>query len=268
MTCPDRCRDRQRLEVVPMEPQPLREAHDHARRQPALDDLARHRTLEERLDGLRHVGRREAVARHGLAVEVDEELRDARLLLVREVDDARAPAASSFSALADSPRRTERSGPKTLTARLVLLPEIMWSMRWLIGWPKLTLTPGSSPRPVRISASSTGLGRPGRSTTSISEAFTPWTCSSFSARPVRRLVETTSGKARSAFSTSRPRLSPSLSGVPEGTHERDGEAALVERRQERLPQEWQDREGRDEAPRTAPPRTSARLSRQKVSVRS
>ena len=102
------------------------------------------------------------------------------------------------SASAARPRRTARSGPKIFTARLVLLPEIMWSMRWEIGWPKVTAAPGTRATDRRISASSSALGRPSRSTTSISDALTPCTCSSFSARPVRRLVETTSGKTISA----------------------------------------------------------------------
>ena len=44
----------------------------------------------------------------------------------------------------------------------------------------------------------------GRVTTSISLAFTPAACSSSSARPVRRVVETTSGVRCSVSSTMRP----------------------------------------------------------------
>ena len=65
------------------------------------------------------------------------------------------------SIFCERPRSTARSGPKSLTARFVLLPEIMWSIRWLMGWPKLTLTPGIMVTARRISASTSSLGRPG-----------------------------------------------------------------------------------------------------------
>ncbi len=55
--------------------EPLREADHHARSDAALDDLARHRALEEGLDGARQVGRRDAVPGHRRAVEVDQQLR-------------------------------------------------------------------------------------------------------------------------------------------------------------------------------------------------
>ena len=136
----------------------------------------------------------------------------------------RCPArrAASLRARRDRPRRTARSGPNTLTARFVLLPEIMWSMRWLIGWPKVTLTPGMvRHRRAHLGEQLLLRAGPGRSTTSISEALTPWTCSSFSARPVRRLVETTSGKASSASSTWRPSASLSSSGDARRAHQAD-----------------------------------------------
>ena len=101
------------------------------------------------------------------------------------------------SSAADARRRsTDRSGPKIFTARLALEPEIMWSMRWLMGWPKVTLTPGIVATARRISTSRSSFGRPFRSTTSISAPLTPCRCSSRSARPVRRLVDTTSGKGQ------------------------------------------------------------------------
>ena len=244
------------LEVVAMQPQPLRKANDYPRCEPALHDLAGRRSpWNSASTDCAMPRRREAVARHGLAVEVDEELRHRRPAPGCDRSTIPGTPRSTRSALADRPRRTERSGPKILTARLVLLPEIMWSMRWLIGWPKLTLTPGIvRHRPphlgeqLRLRAAWTQddlhLG-----------GVDALTCSSFSARPVRRLVETTSGNASSAFSTSRPRASPSRKRRAQRAHEANREAAFVEGRQERLAEERQDREGRPRARAAAPPRT-------------
>ena len=118
---------------------------------------------------------------------------------------------------ADARRRSiDRSGPKILIAKLALEPEIMWSMRWLIGCPKVTATPGIVATARRISVSNSSFGRPRRSTTSISAPLTPCRCSSRSARPVRRLVDTTSSKASSDSSTWRPRASLSSRVIPGG----------------------------------------------------
>ena len=51
-----------------------------------------------------------------------EQLRHRRLLLVAEVHDARDALQERAPRSPDRPRSTARSGPKTLTARLVLLP--------------------------------------------------------------------------------------------------------------------------------------------------
>ena len=91
---------------------------------------------------------------------------------------------------------------------LARVPESMWSIRCEIGWPIVTFVPGSvaelrAAAPARSSA----RGRPvSRRPTSISAASTPCTCSSYSARPVRRAVATTSGCASRICSTRAPDL--------------------------------------------------------------
>ena len=79
-------------------------------------------------------------------------------------------------------------------------------MRCEIGWPIVTLVPGSSETFCRSSSSTASRGRSFISSrTSISADSTPCTCSSNSARPVRRAVEVTSG----TLSISRSRALPS-----------------------------------------------------------
>ena len=178
-----------------------------------------------------------------------------------------ARAASRRSA--ESPRSTERSGPKTLTARLVLLPEIMWSMRWLIGWPKLTLTPGIVATARRISASSTLLGPPGPQHHLHLRGVHP-----LDVLVLLRAARAPAG--RDDLREGEQRLldlaaeaSPSLERRPERADERDGQAALVERRQERLRRGTAGARGRATKRRRARRRGRApRRSRQKVSVRS
>ena len=79
-------------------------------------------------------------------------------------------------------------------------------MRCEIGWPIVTLVPGSSETFCRSSSSTASRGRSFISSrTSISADSTPCTCSSSSALPVRRAVEVTSG----TLSISRSRALPS-----------------------------------------------------------
>ena len=139
-----------------------RQRHHHPRADVALHQLADLVALEQRLHRRRQVRRGQAVAGDGGTVEVDDELRHGGLLLVRQVHDAghlgQHLARPAPRGCAGRPGR----GPNTLTARLVRLPEIMWSMRWLIGWPKVTFTPGSVATARRRSAKSSSLSRPGR----------------------------------------------------------------------------------------------------------
>ena len=88
-------------------------------------------------------------------------------------------------------------------------------MRCEIGWPIVTFMPGSVENP-RRSVGQQLFARPlvSRRPTSISAASTPCTCSSSSARPVRRAVATTSGCASRICSTRRPISSDFASDVP------------------------------------------------------
>ena len=114
-----------------------------------------------------------------------------------------------------SARSTPRSFPKILTATLARDPDSMWSIRCEIGWPTVMLVPGISDRRPRISCSTTSRGRPsGSSRTSISADSTPWTCSSSSARPVRRAVATTSGTSSRRRSIALPSAFDSARLVP------------------------------------------------------
>ena len=96
-------------------------------------------------------------------------------------------------------RSVGRSSPKILTAMLARVPDSMWSMRCEIGCPIVTFVPGSSDTFCRSSSSTASRGRSFISRrTSISADSTPCTCSSSSARPVRRAVEVDLGNARAA----------------------------------------------------------------------
>jgi hypothetical protein len=87
-------------------------------------------------------------------------------------------------------------------------------MRCAIGPPMVTDI-GTTLSSFRSAARNSSFDRePGRNRTSISAALTSWACSSSSARPVRRAVETTSGKDMRIFSTRWPRRSDSSSEVP------------------------------------------------------
>ena len=108
-----------------------------------------------------------------------------------------------------------RSDPKILTAMFARAPDSMWSMRCEIGCPMVMLVPGTSDSRSRISSSTASCGRPpGVSRTSISADSTPWTCSSSSARPVRRAVAATSGTSSSKRSMALPSASDSSRLVP------------------------------------------------------
>ena len=114
-----------------------------------------------------------------------------------------------------SARRTSSSPPKIFTATLARVPESMWSMRCEIGWPILTFVPGISEARSRISATTSSLERFRRSRrTSISDDSTPCKCSSDSALPVRRPVETTPGTLSRIRSSAAPRRSESCKLVP------------------------------------------------------
>ena len=88
-------------------------------------------------------------------------------------------------------------------------------MRCEIGWPTVTFVPGSSDTFSRISRSTSSLDRSFISSrTSISADSTPCTCSSSSARPVRRAVEATSGTPSSRRSSALPSAFESARLVP------------------------------------------------------
>ena len=145
-----------------------------------------------------------------------------------------------MAAAACSPRRrsTARSSPKILTATLAREPESMWSMRCEIGWPMVTLVPGASASRSRISSSTASRGRPVSSRrTSISADSTPCTCSSSAARPVRRLVAATSGTLEQKPFDGAAEGARLGQARPRQGHRADDQRALVERGQERPPQE-------------------------------
>ena len=122
---------------------------------------------------------------------------------------------SAATAWLPSARSMASSSPKILTAILARVPDSIWSMRWEIGCPMVILVPGTSDRRSRISSRTTARGRPpGSSRTSISADSTPWTCSSSSARPVRRAVAATSGTSSSNRSMALPSAFDSARLVP------------------------------------------------------
>ena len=95
------------------------------------------------------------------------------------------------------------------------VPDNMWSMRCEMGWPILTVIPGIIRNDSRTATRKASLLRSCiRSMTSSSLEFTPSACSSSSARPVRRAVETTSGCANKVSSTKRAMRSDSGNEVP------------------------------------------------------
>ena len=121
-------------------------------------------------------------------------------------------AACTCSATA---RRTSSSPPKIFTATLARVPDSMWSMRCEIGCPTWTLVPGIKAARSRTSATIAALERSLKSSpTSISDDSTPCKCSSDSARPVRRPVETTPGVPSKILSSAVPRRSESPKLVP------------------------------------------------------
>ena len=114
------------------------------------------------------------------------------------------------------------------------VPESMWSMRCEIGWPIVTLVPGSSETFCRSSSSTVSRGRSFISSrTSISADSTPCTCSSSSALPVRRAVEVTSGTLSISRSRALPSAFESARLVPGNRHGADGQGAFVELREKR-----------------------------------
>jgi hypothetical protein len=116
---------------------------------------------------------------------------------------------------------------------LARVPDSMWSMRCEIGCPIVTLVPGSVEN-CRAARQQRLARRPvSRRPTSISAASTPCTCSSYSARPVRRAVATTSGCDSRICSTRRPISSDLASDVPGSVLACTVRLPSVEFRQER-----------------------------------
>ena len=83
-----RRRDRKRRDLLGRGPEARRQADGDIGRQAVLDDLASYYALEECLHSLSEVRKGKPVPGDGRAIEVDHQLRDRRLLLVRQVDDA------------------------------------------------------------------------------------------------------------------------------------------------------------------------------------
>src|SRR6266704_3328908 len=91
-------------------------------------------------------------------------------------------------------RSVTRSGPNNLIAICARVPDSKWSIRCDMGCPTSEVIPGIWERFCRTSSIIAACGRSSCFvTTSISLALTPAACSSNSARPVLRVVETTSG---------------------------------------------------------------------------
>ena len=170
-----------------------------------------------------------------------EQLRDGRLLLVAEVDDRRH-AAQDASDLPRQRRAAREVGAEDLhgQVRLAARDHVVDAVADRLA----EADADAGDRCDRAAASPRAAppsGRPRPSTTSISEAFTPCTCSSFSARPVRRLVETTSGNAEQRLLDLAAERVALCERRPGRAHQADGEAALVEGRQEGAAEERHDR---------------------------
>ena len=174
------------------------------------------------------------------AVEVDEELRHARLLLVARGRRFRGPSRSSCSARAARPRSTARSGPKILTARFVLLPEIMWSMRWLIGCPKRDRDAGDGRhRPAHLGEQLLLAAVPGRKHDLHLGGVDALDVLVLLGAAGAAAGRDDLGNASSASSTSRPSASLSASGDAGRADDADRERSFVERRQEAAAEERQ-----------------------------
>ena len=127
------------------------------------------------------------------------------------------PGTWAMTARTSSPsaRSCGKSSPKILTATLARVPDSMWSMRCEIGCPTVTFVPGRSDTRCRISSSTESRERSDAfRRTSISADSTPCTCSSSSARPVRRAVDVTSGTLSSRRSSALPSALESARLVP------------------------------------------------------
>ena len=119
-------------------------------------------------------------------------------------------------------------------------------MRWLMGCPKLTLTPGDRRHGPAHLGEEHGLGASGPQDDLHLGGVHPLDVLVLlgAARPAARRDDLGEGEER-LLDLAAERVAVA-EGRPQGTHESDGETAFVERRQERLAQEGQDREGEAE----------------------
>ena len=143
-----------------------------------------------------------------------------------------------------SVRSTARSGPNTLTARLVRDPDIMWSIRWLIGCPKETVVPGIVATARRISATSSSLLRPspsGARTTSISDALNPLHVLVFLGTPGPAAGRNHLGEGEERFLHLAPQPVALGERNPRRADDGNGERSLVERGQEAAAQTGHER---------------------------
>ena len=209
-------------------------ADDHVVRPLALEDLGHLLARVGGLDRLRELAGPEAVAGDRGRGRTRSSAAGCRPAARRR--GRRCPGSSPWPA--GSPRRStrswERSSPKSLTAMFARVPESMWSIRCEIGPPIWMTMPGDrrEVRAERRRGTRPSSARFSSKRTSISAELTSCACSSSSARPVRRAVETPPGDDEE----------DRLDAAPEpvrlferGAREGDGaqrERALVELRQE------------------------------------
>ncbi len=121
------------------------------------------------------------------------------------------------STLFPTSNRRCKSEPNILMAILARVPESIWSIRCAMGCPNVILTPGAMLNLFRTSSKNSSLVLSSRTKgTSISEALTPWACSSSSARPCLRVTTSTSGISNKMVSINFPVLLLSSKDIPGG----------------------------------------------------
>ena len=191
------------------------ELDDQIERRAAIEDAPDGRAGEARLDRLGHVARPQAVARDHRAVEDEPHERHVHLLLERQIDHAGhtrhrvAHASRPAGAACRDRRRTPSPRCSRACPTACGRSGARSAARSSRSCPAASRTAGAARRAARRE-----VGAVSRRPTSISAASTPCTCSSYSARPVRRAVATTSGCDSRICSTRRPISSDLASDVP------------------------------------------------------